>query len=142
MPAVGEHLTAKYYVDNAISNAIDELSLLRIDPDEKLELDSLTLNSSLTSLKTTIELPTKNYVDSKFNDPSIIKNTDDVDFKNKYLNNVRWIRVTELPESPYDLVPKYHLDEAIRMIEGYVDSLHDNSRNRRELSSVFNDQDN
>ena len=73
MPAVGEHLTAKYYVDNAISKAIDESSLLRLDPDEKLEQDFLVLNSSITSLKITIELPTKNYIDSNFNDPSIIK---------------------------------------------------------------------
>ena len=142
MPAVGEHLTAKYYVDNAISNAIDESSLLRLDPDEKLKQDSVVLNSTLTSPKTIIELPTKNYVDSKFNDRSIIKNTDDVDFNNKYLDNVRWIRVTELPESPYDLVPIYHLDEALNIMYGYVDSLHENSRNKRVLSSVFNDQDN
>ena len=38
MPAVGEHLTAKYYVDNAISNSVDESSLLRLDANEKLEL--------------------------------------------------------------------------------------------------------
>ena len=73
MPAVGEHLTAKYYFDNAISNAIDEPSLLRLHPDEKLKQDSIILNSPLTSPKTTIELPTKNYVDGKFNDPSIKK---------------------------------------------------------------------
>ena len=36
MPAVGEHLTAKFYVDNAISNRVNEQSLLRLDIDEKL----------------------------------------------------------------------------------------------------------
>ena len=34
MPAVGERLTAKHFDDNAISNAINEPSLLRLDPDE------------------------------------------------------------------------------------------------------------
>ena len=87
MPAVGEHLAAKYYVDYAISNSVDESSLLRLDPDEKLKLDeqdSVILKSNLTSRKTIIELPTKSY----------------------------------------------------------VDSLHESRRKRRDLSSVFNDQDN
>ena len=80
MPAVREHLTPKYYVDQAI----DEPSLLRLDPDEKLKQDSIILNS--TSLKTKTELPTINYVDEKFFDPSILKNTDHVDFKDNNLD--------------------------------------------------------
>ena len=67
MPAVGEHLTAKCYVDNAISHNVDESSLLRLDPDEKLKLheqNSTVPNSTSTSPKTIIELPTKPYVDS------------------------------------------------------------------------------
>ena len=44
-----EHLTPKYYVNQAISVIVDE-SLLKIDPDEKLdEKDFIVLNSSLTS---------------------------------------------------------------------------------------------
>ena len=61
--------------------------MLRLDPDEKLNLDeqdSIILNSYLTLSKTVIEIPTLNY----------------------------------------------------------VDSLHESSRNRRDLPSVFNDQDN
>ena len=58
MPAVGEHLTAKYYVDNAISDRVNEQSLLRLDPGEKLTQDSIILNSTLTSPKTIVELPT------------------------------------------------------------------------------------
>ena len=117
-------------VDNAISVGVNEQSLLRLDPDEKLEQDSIILNSTLTSSKTIIEVPTKNYVDNKYNYPSIIKNTDHADFNDKYLDNVRWIRVNELPQLPNDLVPKFHLDEAIHNIYGYVDSLHENSRNK------------
>ena len=63
LPQIDSHLTAKMYVDNAI----DELSLLRLDPDEKLKLDeqdSIILNSTLTSPKTVIEIPTKTYIDS------------------------------------------------------------------------------
>ena len=39
MPAVGEQLTAKKYNDNAIFYSVDEPSLLRLDPEEKLKLD-------------------------------------------------------------------------------------------------------
>ena len=38
LPAVREHLTPKIYVDEAISYWVDELSLLRLDPDEKSKL--------------------------------------------------------------------------------------------------------
>ena len=51
MPAVGEQLTAKYYVDNAIFYSVDESSLLILGPDEKLKLneqDSIILSSTLT----------------------------------------------------------------------------------------------
>ena len=67
MPAVRERLTPRLYVDEAVSNWLDELSLLRVDPNEELKLDeqdSLNLNSTLTSPKTIIGLPTESYVDS------------------------------------------------------------------------------
>ena len=60
MPAVAEHLTAKYYVDQAISNSVDESSVLKLDPDEKLKLveqNSIIPNSTLTSPKTKKFLP-------------------------------------------------------------------------------------
>ena len=178
MPAVGEHLTAKYYVDNAISKAIDESSLLRLDTDEKLTQDTIILNSTLTSPKTIVELPTKNYVDNKFNNSSIIKNVDNVDFNDKDIDNVGRIKVNKWPRDAEHLTPKLYVDNAIHessllrlhrdeklkldeqdsilldsilippnmIIEiptkSYVDSLHEINRDRRDLSSVFNDQDN
>ena len=53
MPAVGEHLTAKNYVDQTISNKVFESPLLKlkIDPDEKskqADQDPKTVNSTLT----------------------------------------------------------------------------------------------
>ena len=61
MLAIGEHLTAEQYIDNAISYNVNESSLLRLDPDEKVkpeEQNSKNLNSTLTSPKTVIEIPT------------------------------------------------------------------------------------
>ena len=73
---------------------VDESSL---DPDEKLERGHILLNSTLTTPKTTLEIPAKNHVDNKFKDPSIIKNTDHVDFNDKYINNVHSIKVNSFP---------------------------------------------
>ena len=113
MPAVGEHLTAKYYVDNAISKAIDESSLLRLDNDEKLTQDTIVLNSAISTPKTILEIPTKNYVDKKFNDSSIIKNIDNVDFNDKDIDNVGWIKVNKWPRDAEHLTPKLYVDNAI-----------------------------
>ena len=182
LPQIDSHLTAKLYVDNAISDGINEQSLLRLDPDEKLTQDSIILNSTSTSPKTIIELPTKNYVDNKFNDSSIIKNTDHVDFNDKVLDNVHSIKVNSYPTLDAQLTPKFYVDKFVldcvdegsllrldpkgkihygkldsifvnssitsprTIIElptrSYVDSLHEINRDRRDLSSVFNDQDN
>ena len=37
------------------------------------------------------------YVDNRFNDPSIIKDTGHVDFNDKILKNVRFVEVNSLP---------------------------------------------
>ena len=178
-------LTPKNYVDQTISEGVDDSSLLRLDPDEKLKLDeqdSIVLNSTLTLPKTIIELPTKSYVDRKLNDPSIIRNNTHVDFNDKNLDNVKFVIVNSMPAVLEHLTPKHYVDQAIfyhmnepsllrlgpdeklkldeqvsiflistltspKTIIGlpsksYVASLHESSRNRRDLSSVFNDQDN
>ena len=113
MPAVGEHLTAKYYVDKAISDGVNEHSLLRLDPDEKLAQDTIILNSTLSTPKTILEIPTKNYVDNKFNDSSIIKNVDNIDFNDKDIDNVGWIKVNKWPRDAEHLTPKLYVDNAI-----------------------------
>ena len=128
-------------------------------------------------------MPTKNYVDKKFNEPSIIKNTDHVDFNDKILDNVHSIKVNSLPTLEEQLTPKFYVDRAVadsvheksllrlhpkellqldgkldsifldssitsprtiieKPTKSCVDSLHESSRNRRDLSSEFNDQDN
>ena len=166
------------YVDNAILDGLNESSLLRIDPDEKLKQGSIFLNSTLTSPKTILRIPTKNYVDKKFKDRSIIKNRDHVDFNDKDIDNVRWVKVNKMPAIAEHLPPKIYVDYAVSessllsldadeklnpdeqdsillnstltlpntIIElptkSHVDSLHERSRNRRDLSSVCSDQDN
>ena len=126
------------------------------------------------------EAASKSYVDNKYNDPSIIKNTCLVDFNDKTLNSVRFIKVNSMPTLEEQLTPKLYVDQAIldsvdessllkldpdgkvrldeqdsivlnstltlpkTIIElptkSYVDSLHENRRNRQDFSSEFNDQ--
>ena len=98
---------------------MDISSLLRLDPDEKLENpdlnehDSIVLNSILTLPKTKIELPIESYVDNKFNDPSIIRNTTHVDFRDKNLDNVRFVKVNSLPAVGEHLTAEYYADHVI-----------------------------
>ena len=78
LPDFPEHLTAKFFYDQAISDGVDEPSLLKIHLDKKLgldELDSIVFNSTLTLPKTIPELPNKSYVDSRLNDSCIIRIT-------------------------------------------------------------------
>ena len=116
IPQIDSHLTAKLFFDNTISDGVNESSLLRLDLDNKFKQDSIILNSTLTSPKTTLEIPTKTYVDNKFNDPSIIKNTDHVDFNDKTLDNIHSIKVNSFPTLEDHLTPKTYVDHAISNI--------------------------
>ena len=101
------------YVDNTISESVDESPLLRLDPDGKMEQDSIILNSTLTSPKTVLEIPTKSCVHNKFNDRSIIKNIDHVDFNDKDPNKVKSTRINELPNRENDLTSSFYVDNAV-----------------------------
>ena len=132
LPQIDSHLTAKLYVDNAISDSVDESSLLRLDPDEKLDLDnrdSIILNSTLTSPKKIIEIPTKAYIDSlheenersrrdlgiDFYDESndLVKNNQDNDFNDNKLINIDSISVNRKPSSDNELSNKKNVDDSI-----------------------------
>ena len=121
MPALREHLTPKYFVHQAIANWLDEFSLLRIHPDEQLKLDEedpIFLNSTLTSPKTIIELPTKSYVDSLHGinrnrrDSSSVFNDQDNEF-DKILINLDSITVIRDPSSDNELANKRYIDDSI-----------------------------
>ena len=112
-------LTAKLYVDNTISDAIDEASLLGLDPDEKLKQDSIIPNSTLTSPKTVKELPTKSYVDSLHEssrdtrDLSSVFNDQDNEFDNNKLPNLDSIRVNRDLNLDNELSSRKYNDDSI-----------------------------
>ena len=122
MPAVGEHLTAKYYVDKAISDRVNEQSLLRLHRDEKLKLDeqdSILLDSILIPPNAIIELPTKSYVDSLHEinrdrrDLSSLFNDQDSEFDNNKLTNLDSITVNRNPNLDNELSNKKYVDDSI-----------------------------
>ena len=145
LPQIDSHLTAKLYVDKAIADSVDEQSLLRLytGATSKLyERGYIVLNSTETSTRTSMEIPTKDYVDNKFKDPSLIKNVDNVDFNDKAIDNVGWVKVKKWPKDVKHLTSKLYVDNAIQDIKSAIVNLHELNRNKRDLSSVFNDQDN
>ena len=126
-PAVDTHLTLKVYVDTAISNSINESSLLRLDPNEILDLDnqdSIILNSTLTSPKTIIEIPTKTYIDSLHEEnersrrdldesSDLVKNNQDNNFSDNELTNIDSVTVNRNPVLDNQLANKKYIDNEL-----------------------------
>ena len=137
-PEYGDQVTSKSYVDNAIRNSVEEPTLLRLDPDEKSNLDgqkSKIPNSTLTTPKTIIEVPTKNYVDNKFNDPSVKKNNAHIDLNDRNITNARFILVNQWPQIDSHLTPKLYVDNAIDYLT-LVRSNQDNDFNNTNLTNI------
>ena len=128
LPQIDSHLTAKLYVDTEI----DQTTLLRLHPDEKLDLDnqdSITLNSTLTDPITTIEIPTKAYIDSlheenersrrdlgiDFYDESndLVKNNQDNDFNDNKLTNIDSVTINRNPILDNELSNKKYIDDEL-----------------------------
>ena len=55
----------------------------------------------------------KNYVDNKFNDPSIIKNNAHIDLNDRNITNARFVQVNQLPQIDSHLTAKLYVDNAI-----------------------------
>ena len=127
-PQIDPQLTAKLYVDTEI----DQPSLLRLDPDGKINLveqDSLILNSTLTSPKTIIEIPTKAYFDSLHEEnersrrdlgidfyeesSDLVKNNQDNHLNDNKLTNINSITVNRDPTSDNELVNKKYIDDEL-----------------------------
>ena len=79
------------------------------------EEDIITKHFRVESLPDPISMregASKLYVDKKFNNPSIMKNTAHVEFNDKNLENVRFDKENSVRAVGEILTPKYHVDEA------------------------------
>ena len=99
--------------------------MLRLDPNEKLKLDEqdyIVLNSTLTSPKTIIEIPTKSYVDSlhEFNRKrrvlSSVFNDQNNEFDNNKLTRLDSVTVNREPISDNELSTRKYNDDELKKI--------------------------
>ena len=73
---------------------------MRLDLDEKLKIDEqvfIVLNCSLSLPETLLKLPAKSFVDRILNDRSNIRNNTHVDFNDKKLDKVRFVKAKSMP---------------------------------------------
>ena len=96
--------------------------MLRLDPNECLKLDeqhSINLNSTLTSPKTIIELPSKSFYDLLHNiirirrDLSSVYNDQDNEFDNNKLAKLDSVTVKRNPSSNNEVSNKKYVDYSI-----------------------------
>ena len=96
--------------------------MLRLGPYERLKIDeqdSIILDSTLTSPKTIIELPTKSYVVSLHESSrnrrylSSVFNYQDNEYDNNKLTNLDSVTVNKNPSSDNDLSTKKYIDDEL-----------------------------
>ena len=96
--------------------------MLRLDPDEKFKLDKqepIAFNSTSTSPKTIIYIPTKSYVDSLHEssrnrrDVSSVFNDQDNEFDDNQSTNLDSVSVNRNPTSDNELANKIFVDDSI-----------------------------
>ena len=81
------------------------------------------------------EAASKNYVDSKFNDPSILKNTEHIDLNDRNITNVRFLQVNQWPQIDSHLTPKLYVDTEIDQ-SSLVRNNQDNDFNNNNLTNI------
>ena len=81
------------------------------------------------------EAASKNYVDSLFNDPSIVRNTAHIDLNDRNITNARYIQVNQWPQIDSHLTPKLCVDNAIDE-ESLVRNNQDNDFNNNNLTNI------
>ena len=77
----------------------------------------------------------KNYVDYEFNEPSIIKNTAQVDLNDRNITNARFIQVNQLPQIDSQLTANLYVDNS-RDEPSLVKNIRDNDFNKYNLTYI------
>ena len=81
--------------------------------EEDLDLKNQYRIKNLPNPLSDTEACNKNYVDNKFNDSSIVKNTEHIDLNDRNITNARFIQVNEWPQNDSHLTPRLYVDNAI-----------------------------
>ena len=103
--------------DNFVTTLFVQEPYLKSNPSEnRIENIDMKNQSRIKSLLNPSEPeqpPIKLFVDTKSNDPSIIRNNAHVDFNDKNHDNVRFVKVNSLPGVRDYLTPKLYVDQCI-----------------------------
>ena len=132
MPAVPEHLTAKYSVDQTLSNSVDEATLVSNNQDKDLNTFNLTNISSITLNTQAVndnQVNTKAYVDQFhqengrsrrdvglyfYNEScNLLKNNQDENFRENKLTNIDSITINRNPNCDNELANKSYADDSL-----------------------------
>ena len=81
--------------------------------EEDLDLKGQYRIKNLSDLISIREPTPKHYVDTLFNDSSIIKNTAHIDLNDRNITNARFIQVNQLPQIDFHLTAKMYVDNSI-----------------------------
>ena len=98
---------------------------IEADTEQNLDLKNQYRYKNLPAPISVREAASKIYVDNKYNDPSIIKNTAQKDLNDGNYTNVRFIQVSQLPQIDSHSTAKLYVDNV-----------------EEEVSLVRNNQDN
>ena len=77
----------------------------------------------------------KKYVDTLFNNPSILKNTAHIDLNDRNIINARFIQVNQLPQIDSHLTPKLYVDNTVDE-SSLVRNIQDNDFNNNNLTNI------
>ena len=81
--------------------------------EEDIDLKNQFRIKNLPDPKSIRDATCKIYVDNNFNDPSITKNDKDVDFNDKKIEHIKFVKVNYQPAVDSHITPKTYVDTAI-----------------------------
>ena len=103
--------------------------------EEDIDLKNRYRNKNIPDPTEKQDACTTKYVDNKFNDPSMIKNSAYIDLNDRNITNARFIQVNQLPQIDSHLTAKLYVDNAIDETS-LVRNNQDNDFNNNNLTNI------
>ena len=103
--------------------------------EENIDLKNQFKTKNLPDTISIGEACSKNYVDTFFNDSSILKNSAHIDLNDRNITNARFIQVNQLPQIDSHLTAKLYVDNAIDE-SSLVRNKQDNDFSKYNLSNI------
>ena len=108
---------------------------IEANKEEYIDLKNQNRIKKITDPFSIREAASKNYVDYKINNPSILKNTSHIDLNDKNITNARFLQVNQLPQIDSHLTAKLYVDTEINQ-PSLVRINQDNDFNNNNLTII------